>query len=185
MRNLVYAINLTADGCCDHTKIGGSDEILDYFTELMLDFDLFVYGRITFDLMVPFWPDLAKNHSGPTNPANEFAKKFDSIRKLVFSHSLDNLADERSRIAHGNLEDEILAVKKEQGKKIMVGGVDLPGQLIGLGLVDEFYFVLHPIIAGDGRRLFTGVNLAERLNLKLADTKVLPSGCIALHYLKP
>lgn len=182
MRNLVYAINLTADGCCDHTKQGGSEEILNYFTDLMSDFDLFVYGRITFQLMVPYWPDVAKNHSGPTNPANEFAKKFDSIDKLVFSRSLDNVDDKKSRIARGSLKDEILHVKNQSGKKIMAGGVDLPGQLIELGLVDEFYFVVHPVIAGDGRRLFTGVNLPERLQLRLADTKTLKSGCIALHY---
>jgi dihydrofolate reductase len=185
MRNLVYAINLTADGCCDHTKIGGSDEILDYFTDLMRDFDRFVYGRITFQLMVPFWPDVARNHTGPTNPANEFAKTFDSIDKLVFSHSLDKTEDKKSRIARNSLKDEILNLKRQEGKKIMVGGVDLPGQLIELGLVDEFYFLVHPIIAGEGRRIFAGVNLPERLNLKLVDTKVLASGCVALHYLKP
>ncbi len=182
MRNLVYAINLTADGCCDHTKVNGSEEILNYFTDLMRDYDLFVYGRITFQLMVPYWPDVAANHTGPTNPANEFAKAFDSVDKLVFSHSLDKVEDKKSRIACTNLRDEILRVKQEQGKKIMVGGADLPGQLIELGLVDEFYFVVHPIIAGEGRRLFTGVNLVESLQLRLADTKTLKSGCVALHY---
>jgi dihydrofolate reductase len=184
MRNLVYAINLTIDGCLDHTKVDGGDEILEYFTDLMQDFDLFVYGRITFQLMVPYWPDVARNHTGPTNPANEFAKAFDSINKLVFSHSLDKVEDKNSRVARNNLRDEILHVKQGQGKKIMVGGVDLPAQLIELGLVDEFYFVVHPVIAGEGRRLFASGNLPERLKLKLVESKSLKSGSVALHYLK-
>jgi hypothetical protein len=56
MRNVIYAINITLDGCCDHTKVDGSEEILDYFTHLIRDVDVLVYGRKTYQLMVPFGP---------------------------------------------------------------------------------------------------------------------------------
>ncbi|MDP4131349.1 MAG: dihydrofolate reductase, partial [Bacteroidota bacterium] len=83
MRNLIYAINLTIDGCCDHTKMIADEEMHEYYTRLVRDADLFVYGRKTYQLMVPFWPDTAKNHSGETNAVNEFAQAFDSISKIV------------------------------------------------------------------------------------------------------
>jgi dihydrofolate reductase len=75
-------------------------------------------------------------------------------------------------------------LKQGQGKNILVGGVDIPSQLIELGLVDEFYFIVQPIIAGEGRRLFDGVSLPEKLQLKLVDSKIFKSGCVGLHYLK-
>ena len=63
MRNLIFAINVTLDGCCDHTKQTGGDEILEHYTHLLRDADLQVFGRKTYQLMVPYWPDIAKNHS--------------------------------------------------------------------------------------------------------------------------
>jgi dihydrofolate reductase len=75
-------------------------------------------------------------------------------------------------------------LKQEPGKNILVGGVDIPSQLIELGLIDEYRFVVMPIIAGEGRRLFDGVNLQEKLQLKLAESKTFKSGCVALRYLK-
>ena len=63
MRNVIFAINITLDGCCDHTKMIADAEIHEYFTHLMRDVDLLVFGRTTYQLMVPFWPDIAKNHS--------------------------------------------------------------------------------------------------------------------------
>ena len=184
MRNLIFAINLTADGCCDHTKLLGDDEIHEYFTYLMRDVDLFVYGRKTYQLMVPFWPDVAKNQSAPSKATNEFAQAFASIPIVVFSRSLDEAAGNNTRIVRSNLQDEILKLKQEQGKNILVGGVDVPSQLIELGLVDEYRFVVQPIVVGEGRRLLDGISLPERLQLKLVETKVFESGVVALRYLK-
>ena len=184
MRNLIYAINLTLDGCCDHTKSTGDEEIHDYFTRLMLDdVDLLVYGRKTYELMVPFWPDVARNPSGQTKATNDFAQAFDSIKKVVFSRTLDT-AEGNTRIVRSELQDEILKLKQEQGKNILTGGVSLPSQLIELGLVDEFLFVIHPVVVGEGRRLLDDVILPEKLHLKLAESKGFKSGGVALRYVK-
>ena len=78
----------------------------------------------------------------------------------------------------------MLELKEEQGKNILVGGVDIPSQLMQLGLIDEFRFVVWPTIAGEGRRLLEGVSLPEKLQLKLVESKVFKSGCVALRYLK-
>jgi len=183
MRKLIYGINLTLDGCCDHTKGVGYEDVHKYFTDLMRDVDLIVYGRKTYELMVPFWPDVAREQS-MDKTANEFAEVFDSVEKLVFSKTLDRVEDKNSRIAQTNLQDEILKLKQQEGRDISIGGVDLPSQLIEMGLVDEFHFIIQPIIVGEGRRLLDGTNLVEKLDLKLVESKVLKSGCVALHYVK-
>ena len=183
MRNVIFAINITLDGCVDHTKQVADDETHEYFTDLLREVDLGVFGRITYQLMVPFWPEVAKSQS-MTKASNEFARTFDSIDRIVFSRSLDSAEDKNTRIVRTNLHDEILRLKQEQGKNILVGGVSVPSQLIELGLFDEYRFVVGPIVVGEGRRLLEGVSPPERLQVKLVDTRIFESGCVALRYLK-
>lgn len=90
MKKIIFAINVTLDGCCDHTKGMADDEIHEYFADLLRQVDVLIYGRKTYELMVPFWPDMAKNHSGQTNAINDFARAFDAVSKIVvFSRSLE------------------------------------------------------------------------------------------------
>jgi dihydrofolate reductase len=184
MRNVIYAINITLDGCCDHTKFNPDEDLLEHYTHLLRDdVDLLVYGRKTYQLMVPYWPDIAKSQS-ETKADIEFAQAFVSKKKVVFSRSLASADDGNTRIVRTNLRDEILKLKQEPGKPIMVGGVDIPSQLVELGLVDEYRIVVAPVVVGKGRRLFEGVSLPEKLRLKLVESKVFKSGSVALRYLK-
>ncbi len=183
MRNLIFAINTTLDGCVDHTKQFVDEETFEYFTHLTREADLQVFGRKTYQLMVPYWPEVLKDPSA-TKADIEFARAFDSVNKIVFSRSLDSVEDKNTRIVRGNLREEMLKLKQEQAKPILVGGVSIPSQLMELGLVDEFRFVVSPILAGEGRRLLEGVSLPEKLQLKLVESKILKSGCVALRYLK-
>ena len=185
MRNVIYAINLSLDGCCDHTKFKppDDDEVHEYYTHLLRDFDLLVYGRKTYQLMVPYWPDVAKD-SSETKASIEFAKTFVSKNKIVFSQSLESAEDKNTKVGRTNLRDEILKLKQEQGKDILAGGVDVPSQLMELGLIDEYRFVIMPTIVGEGRRLMDGASLPEKLQLKLIESKPFKSGCVALRYLK-
>ena len=183
MRNIIFAINTTLDGCVDHAKQVADDETHEYFTDLLREVDLGVFGRITHQLMVPFWPEVARTQS-MDKASNEFAKAFVSINKIVFSRTLDGAEDKNTRIVRTNLRDEILKLKQEHGKSILLGGVSIPSQLIELGLVDEYRFVVGPIVAGEGRRLLDDVSLRERLQLQLVESKIFKSGCVALRYLK-
>jgi len=185
MRKLIYAINMTLDGCCDHTKMTPDEDLFEYYIRLVRDSDLFVYGRKTYQLMVPYWPDIAKNASGETKADVEFARAFDSKKIVVFSRSLDKVEGKNTRLVSTDLKDEILRLKQEPGKYILAGGVAIPSQLIELGLVDEFRFVIVPVLAGEGRRLMDGISLQEKLRLKLVESKIFKSGCVALRYLKP
>jgi len=183
MRKLVFAINTTLDGCVDHTKQFVDEETLEYFTPLTREADLQVFGRKTYQLMVPYWPEVLKDQSA-TKTDIEFARAFDSINKIVFSRSLDAAEGRNTRIVRTDLRDEMLKLKQERGKNILVGGVDIPSQLMQLGLIDEYRFVVGPTLAGAGRRLLEGVNLSEKLQLKLVESKIFKSGCVALRYLK-
>src|SRR5580658_8191229 len=143
MKKVIFAISTTLDGVVDHMKIGPPDsETGEYFIRLTRDADTFLYGRKTYQLMVPYWPDVAKNRSGRTKAGNEFAQAFDAINKIiVFSQSLDIPEGKKTRIVRTSLHDEILKLKQEQGKNIFTGGVTIPSQLAELGLIDEYHIV--------------------------------------------
>src|ERR1043165_3978718 len=113
MRKLIFAINITLDGCCDHTKQMADEETHEYFTDRMREADLQVFGRKTYELMVPFWPEVAKNQS-MTKASNEFARAFDSINKIVFSRSLDSVDDRHTRLARTNLPEEHVKLKQQK-----------------------------------------------------------------------
>src|SRR6267142_3502324 len=102
MRNVIFAINITLDGCCDHTKFNPDEEQLEYFTHLTREADLQVFGRKTYQLMVPYWPEVLKSQS-ETKADTEFARAFVSVPKLVFSRSLDGAEDRNTRIVRANL----------------------------------------------------------------------------------
>ena len=97
---------------------------------------------------------------------------------------MGSVEDKDTRIVPGDLAEEILKLKQEQGRSILVGGVNIASQLIGLGLVDEFLFVIGPVVAGEGRRLLDGVGLPQKLELKLVESKIFKSGSVALRYWK-
>ena len=139
MKKVIFAIHTTLDGVVDHMKIGPPDqETGEYFIRLTRDADTFLYGRKTYQLMVPYWPDVLRNSSGRTTAAIEFAQAFEAVDKIiVFSQSLDSAEGEKTRIVRTGLNDEVLKLKQEQGKNIMTGGVTLASQLAELGRSEE------------------------------------------------
>jgi len=186
MRKLIYAINMSIDGRCSHDKgLLPDDEILDYYANLVRSVDVFLYGRTTYQLMVPYWPNIARNPEGETKADVNYAQAFESVGKtVVFSKSLAGAEDKRTVIVRGNLEEEVLKLKEEPGRDILTGGVGIPSQLMALGLIDEYRVVVQPIIVGEGRQLFDGGKPPQRLQLQLVDSRTFRSGWILLRYLK-
>jgi dihydrofolate reductase len=183
MRKLVFAINISLDGCCDHTKFFPDEEMMTYFTQIVQDAGTFVYGRKTYELMVPYWPDFEKNAEDVRDVDVEYAKAFNAVDKIVvFSNSLERADNEKTRIVRTSLKEEVLKLKQEPGKNIFIGGINLASQLAEFGLIDEFHMVVHPVIVGGGRRIFEGTNLEQKL--KLVELKSFKSGVIALRYVK-
>ncbi len=182
MRTVTFGMNISIDGYCDHTNSNPSEEVLDYFTGMMDGVDLLFFGRVMYQLMFPYWSDVARDQSGSA-AENRFAEKFSAIDRVVVSRSLE-AGDEKTRIIRGNPAAELLKLKQQPGKKISVDSVSMLPELIAAGLIDEFKLVIHPVIVGKGRRLLDAGSLEKMLDLKLVDIIRFESGCVALHYLK-
>jgi len=183
MRKVVFAINITADGYCGHTDGIADEELHKYFTEVLRNANLLLFGRITYQLMVPYWPEIAKTQS-ETEATNEFARVFDSLDKVVFSTTLKQVEGNGTRIVRANVAEEVIALKQQPGKDICVGSLSIASQLSERGLIDEYQFVVHPIVAGKGPRLFDTVKLQERIRLDFIGSKIFRSGVVALQYRK-
>lgn len=183
MRKVVFGINITSDGYCDHRDGITDEQLHEYFTGLLRNMSLLLYGRKTYQLMVPYWPDVAKNQS-ESKATNEFARVFDSLDLVVFSTTLKHVDGDKTRIVKGNIAEEVLALKQQSGKDIGVGSLSIASQLSERGLIDEYHFVVHPVLAGRGPRLFENVKLQNTLQLDLIDSKTFQSGVVAHHYRK-
>jgi dihydrofolate reductase len=183
MRKVVFAINISTDGYCNHTDMIADEEMHDFFTGLLSNASLLLFGRITYQLMVPYWPDVAKNQS-ESGATYEFARVFDSLDKVVFSTTLSHVEGNNTRIVSRNVAEEVLRLRQQSGKDIFVDSLSIASQLSERGLIDEYHFVVHPVVAGKGPRLFDTVKPQERLLLDFIGLKTLQSGIVALHYKK-
>lgn len=183
MRKVVFGINITADGYCSHMDGIADDELHEYFTNLLRNASILLYGRVTYELMVPYWPDVARDQPGP-EAENEFARVFDSLDMVVFSTTLQKVDGNNRRLMRGNLAEEVIALKQQPGKAICVGSLSLASQLSARGLIDEYHFVVHPVVAGKGPRLFENVKPQESLRLDLVGSESFRSGAVANHYRK-
>ncbi len=183
MRKVVFAMNFTTDGFADHRDGIADDELHAYFTRLLRDASVILYGRTTYQLMVPYWPDVARNQTGAESEI-EFARVFDSLDKVVFSTTLQHVDGNNTRIVRANLAEEVVALKQQPGKDILVGSLSLASQLSARGLIDEYHFVVHPVVAGKGPRLFETVQPQDSLRLDFMGSETFRSGVVALHYRK-
>jgi dihydrofolate reductase len=181
MRPLRYSINVTLDGCCDH-QVGIVDEELHrYWAAELGRADALLFGRVTYEMMEAAWRQSASG-TWPDWMADwtiPFARTIDSAKKYVVSGTLDQV-DWNAELLRGDLGEAVQQLKREPGRGIFVGGVTLPLALADLGLIDEYEFVVQPILAGHGPTLFAG--LRERLELNLVGRQEFRSGAVALRY---
>jgi dihydrofolate reductase len=178
MRKLIAAINMTLDGFCDHTAIIPDDEIHYHYNDLLKSAGAVIYGRVTYQLM-EYWATVVKNPTG-NKSMDEFAITMDNVPKIVFSHTLKNTELKNTRMAKGDIKEEVLALKQEPGKDIFVGSPGLIVATMALGLIDEYQLCVHPVIAGNGLPLFKNPN--DRIELTLLKTKTFGSGAVILYY---
>ena len=181
MRKIILAINMSIDGCIGHTNLGPPDlEVFEYFDALMRDADLIAYGRKMYEIMFPYWADEANwNDELDT----EFGERLTAFDKVVFSRTLAN-AEYNTRVVRTDPAAELLKLKQAPGKNIYVGTVSMIPQLAQAGVIDEYHFIVVPVIVGQRPRLVEDGTLAEKLNLELVAAKTFKSGWIALHYKK-
>ncbi|HEY3386831.1 MAG TPA: dihydrofolate reductase family protein [Saprospiraceae bacterium] len=179
MRKLIAGLNMTLDGFCDHTAMIADDEIHEHYNDVLRNADTLIYGRITYQLMESFWPTVVKDPTG-NKPIDDFGVLIDTISKIVYSRTLKHVDWRNSILKHEINKEEILALKQQPGKAILVGSPSLIVALANLDVIDEYQIAVQPIILGSGLPLFK--NIQERIDLKLLKTKTFGCGAIVLYY---
>jgi dihydrofolate reductase len=180
MRRLISSLNVTVDGFRDHTALVVDEEHHRYAVNLLNTADAVVFGRVTYQLFESYWPAIAKEQSG-TGAAIEFARKIDSLNKIVLSKTLDRVEWHNARLISGDATGEINKLKQQSGKDLLIlGSPGLVSSLLQMGLIDELQLLLQPIILGKGQLLFPC--LTDRIDLKLIEAKTFSSGVVVHRY---
>ena len=179
MRKLIAAMNMTLDGFCDHTAMSADEEIHEHYNDLLRNAGTLIYGRITYQLMESYWPTVVKNPTG-NKPMDEFAVLIDNISKIVFSRTLKSVDWKNTELKKEIVKEEILKLKQQPGKDMVVGSPSLIVAFAKLDLIDEFQLSVHPTIAGSGLVLFKNIN--DRIDLKLIRTKTFGCGAVTHYY---
>ena len=180
MRKLIMQMNISLDGFADHTVAIADDELHEFASEMLDRQDIALFGRVTYQLMEGYWPIV---HQDPkeTKSVIEFARKFNAMPKMVFSSTIQNATWNNTQLIKEDLVQKVMELKQQSGKFISIGGLRVSQELMRHGLIDEYWLLVHPIVAGKGKRLFNGL---ERINLKLMNTRAFKSGVMVLHYEK-
>src|SRR5580704_13049028 len=137
MRKLIAAMNMTLDGFCNHTAMIADAEIHQHYTDLLSNAGVILYGRITYQLMESYWPYVVINPTG-IKSTDEFAVTIDNISKIAYSRTLKNVEWKNSTLKKEVVKEEILELKQQMGKNILVGSPSLIVALTQLGLIDEY-----------------------------------------------
>lgn len=183
MRPLRYSINVTLDGCCHHEAgLPPDEESMRFWTAETQRADALIFGRVTYEMMesawrrpaTGTWPDWMDEWEIP------FAETIDRAKKYVVSSTLSAVDWNADLVRGEDLVQTVQRLKQEPGLGLSVGGVTLPTALAERGLIDEYVFVVHPVLAGHGPTLLSG--LRERIQLELIDRQEFRSGATALRY---
>lgn len=136
-----------------------------------------VLGRRLYETM-RYWETA---HEDPATPdyALEFAGIWNALPKVVFSNSLDEVAG-NTRLAEGGIAEEVAELQERSGKDVGIGGADLAGEAIRIGLVDDYQLFVYPVIVGGGKPFFPSVG--QNVHLDLVETRTFASRIVHLHY---
>jgi dihydrofolate reductase len=135
-----------------------------------------LFGRITYELMVSYWPTPQAMKDLPA-----VAEGMNKLPKVVFSRTLEKASWSNARVVRGEIAAEVRKMKQQPGPDVvLMGSGTIVSQLTGAGLIDEYQIVLVPIVLGGGRTMFDGV--ADRVSLKLKKTRPFSNGNIVLWY---
>lgn len=182
MRKLIVFNNISLDGYFtdargDMSWAHKNDAEWNSFTsENASGGGVFVFGRITYDLMASFWPTRQALEMMP-----EVAAGMNNQPKIVFSKSMNEAAWNNTRLIKENIAAEVRTLKNEPGENMVImGSGTIVSQLTQERLIDEYQLVVHPIVLGKGRTLFEGVT--DRLMLRQIKTRTFENGNVLVCY---
>jgi len=183
MRRLILQTSVSIDGyvaALDRShpwnEGGGEsdgDSVKRWILDSVWEAGAHLMGRVTYEVMSSFWPP----------STSEFARPMNEIPKVVFSKTLERADWPETRIASGDLAEEVERLKREPGNDLIAyGGARLDQALSRLGLVDEYRLMVQPAALGAGLPLFK--DLPAPLQLELVEATTYPSG-LAIHVYRP
>lgn len=189
MRKIIATEFYTLDGLISDPKdemdwvlATFSEDVSKYENDLYDTIDTLLLGRVTYKIFESYWPNAADDPSTPKDNI-EMAHKINNATKIVFSRTLEKVDWKNSKIMKAINPDEIMKMKRQDGKDMLiVGSADIVQQFTNLGLVDEYHFLVHPVILGVGKPLFT--NIRDKNNLKLTKTMTFKNGVVGLCYIR-
>jgi dihydrofolate reductase len=151
-------------------------EFNDFAIQQLDEVDMLLFGRVTYQMMASWWPTPSAIESDPI-----VAGKMNSLPKIVFSRTLAKAEWNNSRLIKDNIADRVAELKQQPGKDLAIfGSSDLAASLLQMGLIDELRIMVNPVVLGNGKPLFKGLN--HRAELRLTRTRSFGSGNVLLYY---
>lgn len=183
MGKLIFSMMVSLDGFIETDNqdldwVIIDEELHRYVNDQVRSMGAFLYGRRVYETMVDYWPTADSNPSAPDYEV-DFARIWQSMPKIVFSRTLDEVAAGH-RLVKENVVEEVAKLKAQPGKDLGLGGADLAATFRRHDLIDEYQLFVHPVFVGKGKRLFKDFD--EQVELKLVDTRRFGSGVVFLHY---
>lgn len=178
---LTFGINVALDGCVDHREGIADAETHAYFTRLMAESGGMLWGRVTYEMMESAWPPIARGEVDVPPSMREWALKLEAAPKYVVSATRSDFPWHNSHHLVGDLRTAVQELKDRTPAGVLVGSVTLAAGLDRLDLIDEYRFLVHPLIAGHGPTLFEG-GLPRTRRLDLVSAQPFTNGAVAMHY---
>lgn len=180
MRKLIFQMALSLDGFYEGPKGELDWHLVDeeFYADVYKMFENMdgeIMGRKMYETMATYWPTETAMREDPVT-----AKWMNSMRKYVVSRTLKTVTWENSSLLQGDAEEAITRLKAQPGKDLGIGGSELIASLRNPKIIDEYRFLIVPVILGAGKPIFQGIR--QRLNLQLISTKTYKSGMTGLYY---
>jgi dihydrofolate reductase len=183
MRKIILAMQVSLDGFFEGPDRDLSWHMVDeelhrHFNDQLGAMGAFLDGRVTYELMAGFWPT-ADEDPDSSGPVAEFARIWREMPKIVYSRTLPT-ADWNTAVVRDVVAEEVLELKSQPGGDLALGGADLAGTFRRLGLIDEYWLYVHPVLVGRGRPLFKPAD--SQAQLRLVETRAFGNGVALLRY---
>ena len=178
---LTFTLNITLDGCFDHQEGVADGETHAFFTRLMDESGVMLWGRVTCEMMESYWPAVARGGAEAPPAMREWAVKLENKPKYVVSSTRTDFPWTNSHHIAGELRSGIRDLKDATPLGVLLCSGKLATELDRLDLIDEYKFLVHPRLAGHGPTLY-GSGLPKTRRLELVSATPLSNGAVAMHY---
>jgi dihydrofolate reductase len=182
MAKLIYSAITSLDGYVEDEEGrfewgAPDDEVFAFINDLERPIGTYLYGRQMYETMV-FWETASTDAERPA-VFRDFAELWRAAEKVVYSRTLQTVSSAGTRIECDLVPDALRRLKETSKADVTIGGAELAGQAIAMGLVDECHLFLTPIVVGGGKRALPG-NI--RAQVELLDERRFRSGVVYLRY---